>query len=146
MSGKEHGEGFPGLSPLKAGLAWLLAALGLLIVSSFAIANSALSSRSLGYAGSAISFLAALLAAAALVREQKGRGPILGLLTGAGLCAVLLLAGSLIDLRHMSRDAVLSLCTFTLAGALVGSLSGGKKGKGRKKHSFSHAAAIKRRT
>lgn len=132
-------------SPLRAALAWLCAALVLLLPCSLLFSRGAFSSRALGYASSAISFAAALAAAATLVSERKGRGPILGLLTGGALCAVLLLLGCLINARAMNANAVLSLCSFTLAGALVGSLLGERPGKARQKSAFSHSRRRKRR-
>ncbi len=145
MIGKEYTEKTLWQGPLRAALIWLAGALGLLLLSSLLIASSGASSRALGYASSAIHFIAALLTAAALVREGKGRGPVLGLLTGGGLCLLLLLLGCLIDARGLSADAVLSLVSFTLAGALLGSLTGGAPGGRRKRHSFSHSGGRKRR-
>lgn len=112
---------------------WLLCALLLSLLCSLFIAQSSGSSRQLGYAGSAVSFISAAAAAGYLVRQGKGRSLLAGLLVGLGLCVLLLLAGCLIDARHLSPDAVLSIVSFTFSGSLVGSLLRARQPGRRKK-------------
>lgn len=111
--------------PLAMGGRWLLSAGVLLVLFSFLIAHSTGSSRMLAYAASAVSFLAAASAISAFARKLGGRRLLFGLLAGFALCLILTLAGLLTDARHMNRDALLSLYSFSFSGALVGSLLAG---------------------
>lgn len=115
-------------SLLRALLVWIIAAITLCFLSACVIRAHCTSSAALGYVSSAISFLCAMLAAAAAGDGE--RRLVSGLLCGAGLSLVLLTAGYLIAGKEMDPSGILSVLSFTFAGCLTGSiLFGGKKAK-----------------
>lgn len=119
---------------LRAVLAWLLCAALLLLCAAVFYAADGASLSTMGYAGSAISFLAALAAGAGAAGKEKDRRFFAALLSALLLCAVLLLTGYLIAGR-LDRSAVLSVVSFTLSGGFAGALFPGdrRRRRGREK-------------
>lgn len=116
---------------LRAILAWLLCAAALLLCVSVFYAADGASLSTMGYASSAISFFAALAAGACAAREEREKRFFAVLISAGVLCFLLLLIGFLIAGRH-DRSAVISVVSFTFAGAFVGALLPGGKRKKRK--------------
>lgn len=126
---------------VRAAACWLFCSLLLLFIGSALYSFGNLPLSSLGYASSVISFLASAAAGAKAVSNAKGwRLPtVLG--SALTICLLSLLTGFLIQ-GKISRDALLSLLCFTVAGTAVGAclpirnhrghrVKPGKKEKGR---------------
>lgn len=130
----------------KIWLAWLATAAFLLLLFSFALSRTATSEKALGYAGSVLSFAAACAAGVQSAKGRKGPPLVCGLLCAVSLVLPLLLCGVLIDRSSLSADSVMSLVSFSLAGALFGSvfLSGRAKKK-RRRHAGLDPKGSKRR-
>ena len=115
----------------RAVCAWTVCAAALLLSGAVLFASDLSSLSALGYASSAISFLAAFGAGAAAVSGRRNRRLLTGFVTAACLSALLLMIGFLIR-GSLSGSAALSVASFTLAGCLLGAiLSHGRKRKGR---------------
>lgn len=114
---------------LSALAAWAISALVLLC-----IASLVLSKISLGEGSSALSFLSAVFAGAALGRAKSGGIIYPALLTAAVLVTALLTIGFIVEGADLQSSGVLSVVSFTFSGCLLGAvLSGGKKSKSHKK-------------
>ena len=105
----------------RAYCAWLICASALLLSAAVLYASGAASLSTLGYCSSLISFLSALGAGIAAARGCRDKRLLLGVLTALCLIAPLLLTGFLIK-GSLEGSAVLSVCCFTLAGCLLGSV------------------------
>ena len=115
----------------RAVSAWAVCAAALLLAGAVLFAANLSSLSALGYASSAISFLAALGAGAAAASGRREGRLLTGFITAACLIAPLLLTGFLIR-GSISGSAALSVASFTLAGCLLGALlPRGRKRKGR---------------
>lgn len=113
---------------MRAVLAWFLAAVILLLLASLIVSKASISSGTVGYISSALSFLAALFAGAKASSERRKGNVYTGLITGAAIVTLLLTIGFLIEGTEMESDGILSVVTFTFAGCLAGAvlLPGGK--------------------
>lgn len=121
---------------LKATVIWFLGAVLLLLLSSAVISGLNLSSSSVAYFSSAISFLSAFFAAFfASAGRQSGRIKY-ALLTGLMLTVLLLMLGFLVAGKDLSADGVLSVISFTMAGTLAGGVLAPKSKGGKGKRSF----------
>ncbi len=116
---------------LRAILAWLLCAAALLLCVSVFYAADGASLSTMGYASSAISFFAALAAGTCAAGAEREKRYLAVLISAVALCSLLLLVGFLIAGR-LDQSAVISVVSFTFAGALVGALLSGGKRKKRK--------------
>lgn len=127
-----------GTRALLRGLAaWLLAAAILLPVFSFASSRLAASSRTVSIIGSLISFLSAAFAGAVSVRGADSRRLLRGILMGCLLGALLAAAGFLIGGRVFHPDGLIGMLSFTLSGAVFGSVFfSGEAGKKRRNPRF----------
>ena len=86
-----------------------------------------------GYISSALSFATAAAAGARAARV-RGRGAVYtGLTSGVVIITLALTLGFIIAGQEIAADGVLSVVTFTLSGALVGSVFLAGRGKGTKK-------------
>ena len=147
MPASKRTETLDGKRLLMPFFAWLLAALLLLTLGSFAVSRFAVSTGTIGVVSSAISFLAG---AAAGAKTPKGRaGSFLsGLLFALLLSALLIGLGACVGTEGMDRDAVLSAVSFTVSGVLFGALFAdmrAQRGKGKKEFSPRRGKMKKRR-
>ena len=121
---------------LRSILVWLTTAFLLLLLSSMILARIGAGSAVLGYLSSAISFLAAIAAGIALGRGRR-EGLLLRALLFALLLVVLLLtAGYLIGEKEICPSAVLSVVSFTFAGAAAGAMLSSARRPARQRSSF----------
>ena len=114
---------------LRAALAWTISAAVLVLFGAGLLCLLRAGEESLAYVSAAVSFLAAFAAGHA---AGKGGGSRLfsGLVCGFALCILLLTLGFLIKGDALDASAVLSITSFTIAGALSGAFlcrSGKKK-------------------
>lgn len=117
----------------KALLGWLVSAVILLLIAAGIVSKSKISSASIGYVSSALSFLTALTAGIVAGRTRRGGALYAGLLTAAALVICLLTAGFLAKGQDMEPSGILSVVSFTFAGCLFGSVFfSGRKKTGRK--------------
>lgn len=105
---------------LKAAVVWMGAALILLLLCSAIISGFNLSSSSVAYFSSAISFVSAFAASYAVTRGTQVKRLKYGITTGLVLTVFLIMLGFIARGRELSADGVLSVLSFTLSGALVG--------------------------
>ena len=100
---------------------WVIAALLVLSIVSLILWKLELPSRFLAYGSALISFLSA--AAVAWKTATLHKRSLLSAIAQSVLLLVFLLgAGFLLSKGKLSRDAVLSVSSFTIAGVLVGSM------------------------
>ena len=114
---------------LRATLAWTISAAVLVLLGASLLCLLRAGEESLAYVSAAVSFFAAFAAGHA---AGKGGGSRLfsGLICGFALCILLLTLGFLIKGGALDASAVLSVTSFTIAGALSGAVlcrSGKKK-------------------
>lgn len=128
---------------LRSILTWLVSALVLLILSAFILSRIGVGSAVLGYVSSGISFLAALAAGIVLGRDRRSGLLVRAMLAGLILVVLLLTAGFLVGERELSPSGILSVVSFTFAGAVVGAgLSGGRR-PGRQRSAFRAKSRIR---
>lgn len=129
---------------LTAFTAWLITSALLLVISSACVSLSGMGEEGLGYINSALSFLAALAAGAAAIRARKKGALYTGLVAGVTITIISLTLGYIISGRDIAPDGVLSVATFTLSGALLGSvLFSGRAGKAPNRHQGKSRGAVK---
>lgn len=134
----EHGEKGNVLlkSLARTWLAWLTTAAVLLLLFSFLLSRSNSSERVLFYFSSGLAFLTACCASAYAGRKSALAPFICGLLSAFFILVPLLFLGLVLDRGRFSHPALLSLISFTLSGALFGSVFfGAEKKRGRKRRS-----------
>ena len=117
---------------LKAAAIWAVSALIMLLIAGIVYSRMDLSSDSMGYVSSAMSFIAALVAAMGALKNDK-EGILYKALISAGfICLILLSIGYILDSEKLSPSGILSVVSFTFSGFLLGglilSLKTGKKG------------------
>lgn len=105
---------------LKAMLIWLAAAAVLVLFCAALISGFNLSASSVAYFSSAISFLSAMAASIAVTAGNRNKKLKYAFLTGLVLTVTLLMLGFIVEGRELSPDGVLSVISFTMAGAVVG--------------------------
>lgn len=120
---------------LRAGLAWLVSAGVLLLVSTLAANSLGLGEQGLGIMSSAVSFLAACFSGIAATRCCPVSKLFVSLTTATALVIFLLTVGFLIKGEGMNASAILSIVSFTYAGVLTGSILPRRKRNGIKYHS-----------
>ena len=141
MSKSDPQRRFDARLPLRFLLSWLFAALPLLLLCALLLSRFAVSSRSLAYCSAAIGFAAAAAAGASCAASFSGSRALAGLLAGAALTVLLLAVGLLVRRAPLPRDGLLSLVSFTLSGALFGSVFfGGKRKRGKGAFRFAPGA------
>ena len=113
--------------------AWVAAAIVLLTAAAFILSKTSVSSGSIGYISSIISFCAGLAAGLYAARRSGKEGIWNGLLTRLFLTILLLGLGFLIGEKEMSSSGVLSVVTFTISGCVIGGLLGTSRRKGARK-------------
>lgn len=105
---------------LKAMLIWLAAAAVLVLFCAALISGFNLSASAVAYFSSAISFLSAMAASIAVTAGNRNKKLKYAFLTGLVLTVTLLMLGFIVEGRELSPDGVLSVISFTMAGAVVG--------------------------
>ena len=100
---------------------WVIAALLVLSIVSLILWKLELPSRFLAYGSALISFLSAAAVAGKTATLHK-RSLLSAIAQSVLLLVFLLGAGFLLSKGKLSRDAVLSVSSFTIAGVLVGSM------------------------
>ena len=106
---------------IQAIVFWILTAVGVLTIVSLVLWKFELPSRFLAYGSALISFLSA--AAAAWKMAVPNRQRLLSAIMLAGILLVFLLGtGFLLSKGELSRDAVLSVSSFTIAGCMAGNI------------------------
>ena len=128
---------------------WLLASAVLVPSIGFAASNFADSARTVSLLGDLISFLSAAFSGAAVARSSDSGRLLPGILIGCLLALILALTGFLIGGRVFRPDGVLSMLSFTLSGAVFGSVFFGKStsvSKMKRRRSRFHHAAKKHKS
>ena len=113
----------------RALAAWGVCAFALLACASILYAKDGTKLSTMGYESSIISFLAAVAAGGAAGLKQRKHRLLTGLFCAFFLTACLLLIGFLIKGR-LNGSAVLSMCSFTLAGCLLGAILPARRKRG----------------
>ena len=116
--------------------AWLLSACILLVISTVGANLAGLGEQGLGYLSSLLSFLCAVSAGAAAVRRSGAPRFLTAILTGTGLVILLLTAGFLTKGGELDPSSVLSVVSFSYAGALLGAALRPKTGRTSSRHAF----------
>lgn len=121
----------------RAGGAWALSAIVLLLIASMIVSRASIGAGTIGYISSAISFLAACFAGASAAQHRADGGIYTGLITAAAISTALLTIGFIVEGAEIEASAVLSVVTFTFSGCLVGSVFLQRNGRKNKKTRFS---------
>ena len=106
--------------------AWSVCAFALLGCASALYAADGTNLSTMGYASSIISFLAAAAAGIAAGSRNRKRRFLTGLISAFFLIALFLLIGFLIK-GKLNGSAVLSMCSFTITGCMLGALIPARK-------------------
>lgn len=107
---------------LNAAAAWFLSAVLLIGIASVLANTAGMGEQGIAYLSSALSFLCAAAAGAAAAKKSPSNGFVTALMTGSFLVILLLTAGFLTAGRNLDPSSILSLVSFSYAGALVGTL------------------------
>lgn len=118
---------------LKGILVFLAAAAVLVFLCAAVISGFNLSASSVAYFSSGISFLSAMAATIAVTAGRQSKKLKYALLNGLVLTVVLLMMGFIVEGRELSPDGVLSVVSFTMAGAVVGGVLAPSSKSGRAK-------------
>lgn len=121
---------------LNAVVTWCISVLLLVVIASLIATLSGISLNAVAYISSALSFISALVAGMRAMRE-RGKGAIItGAVVGVTITILALTLGFIIDAAKIQADGILSVVTFTIAGAVTGSVfcpqKKRKKGRGRR--------------
>ena len=119
---------------LHAVFAWIISAMTFLLLASILLNMFKAGERSLAYVSSAISFLSAVCAGLAAVKQRMGGGLPCVLISAAAITTALLTVGFMIKGNQLDPSAVLSVISFTFAGCIAGAMVKGGHKKGRKKY------------
>lgn len=107
---------------LYAAIIWLLSAVVLVVIAALIATLTNISITAVGYISSGLSFACAFFAGIKAMRE-RGRGAVItGMVAGVAITTLALTLGFIISAEAIQADGVLSVVTFTLAGALAGSV------------------------
>ena len=124
---------------LRAVLAWTISAAALVLLGALLLRLLHAGEEALAYVSAAVSFLSAL--AAGLAAGKGGGARLLsGLICGFSLCILLLSLGFLIKGKALDASAVLSVTSFTIAGALSGAFINRSGKRKRRRTSFAQHA------
>lgn len=109
---------------------WILSAIILLPLGAVAAELIKCSEVGLAYISSALSFLTALIAGAKAMHSRKKSAVTTAVISALAIIILALTLGFVIAGDRLQPDGILSLVTFTLSGALVGSVFfSGKKSR-----------------
>jgi putative membrane protein (TIGR04086 family) len=121
---------------LKSLLLWTASALALLTIASIILSTTDIGSETVGYVSSAISFLCAVAAGTATVKQNGDKPLIQALVTAIILVILCLTMGFLARGHELNASGILSVVSFSISGVLLGSvLTGNKRRKTRKRNS-----------
>ena len=123
---------------LSAAAAWAISAAVLVLLGALLLRLLHAGEETLAYVSAAVSFLAAFAAGRAAASKSGGARLSVGLISGVALCILLLTVGFLISGSNLDASAVLSVASFTLAGALSGALLSRSGKNRRRKTAFAH--------
>lgn len=121
---------------VSAMAAWCMCALVTLSLTALLAATTGMGEQVLGYLSSANSFICAAAAGAAAISRSRLPRFFTALLTGTALVILLLTAGFLIRGEEMDPSSILSVVSFSYAGALTGCVFRLKPGKQRGRRPF----------
>ena len=123
---------------LSAAAAWGISAAALVLVGALLLRLLHAGEETLAYVSAAVSFLSAFAAGHAAASKKGGGRLAAGLISGAALCILLLTVGFLISGSSLDASAVLSVASFTAAGALSGALLVRSGKRRQRKTAFAH--------
>ena len=138
MQKNDHARLFSPRFLLSAAAAWAVSAAALVLLGAILLRILHAGEEALAYVSSAVSFLAAFAAGLAAASKTGGARLAAGLISGFALCILLLTLGFLIKGESLDASAVLSVASFTVAGALSGALLYRSGRSGRRKTGFAH--------
>ncbi len=99
---------------------WSISALVLLLILSAVVSKCSISSSSIGYISSALSFATAFLAGTLALKGNNNGLLVKGFILSAALTILLLTVGFIIKGDCMKPSGILSVVSFTLSGCLLG--------------------------
>ena len=117
---------------LRAILVWGGSAILLLTLTSLILAKASAGSEILGYCSSAISFVCAAAAGFSATQQRRDMPLWQGALIAIILVILLLTLGFLVKGKDLNPSGIMSVVSFTFAGALLGTLAS-RKGRGKKR-------------
>ena len=120
MNSKTKSGSFDARFLLRAILTWFAAAMFLLLVGAIVLTITEMRADGFAYVSSAISFLAAFIAGLVAGAGQHTFDWKMAILCGMTLSVLLLMLGFLAAGDSMAADGVISVVSFTIAGALTG--------------------------
>ena len=124
---------------LRAVLAWTISAAAFVLLGALFLRLLHAGEEALVYVSAAVSFLSAF--AAGLAAGKGGGARLLsGLICGFSLCILLLTLGFLIRGEALDASAVLSVTSFTIAGAISGAFINRSGKRKRRRTSFAQHA------
>lgn len=103
-------------------LAWFLSAAVLIPVGALLCYLLFHGSQALGYMSSVLCFVSAASAGAAAERCRGGGALYIGVIMGCIILSILILLGYIADSSNLDTGGIISITTFTLTGAVFGSV------------------------
>lgn len=103
-------------------ISWTVSALVLSLLTALIMSLTDIPESAVGYICSALSFVAAFIAGLFAMRNVEKGAMLLGLFVGMTVTVVALTLGFLLSDTAPEPDGVLSVVTFSLSGALAGSV------------------------
>lgn len=113
--------------------AWLISALLLALITALFMTLAPVEEAAVGYISSALSFVSALIAGQSAARGSEKGAVLTGLITGLLIITLALTLGFITAGERLTADGVLSVVTFSLAGALCGAVITPKRKRKRTK-------------
>lgn len=102
--------------------AWLVCGTALSLLAAIIVCATPVPGEAMGYISSTLSFLAAFAAGARAMRQRRKRAVFTGLAVGLMLVILALTLGYIVSTDGLKADGILSVASFTLSGALAGSV------------------------
>lgn len=102
--------------------AWLVCGTALSMLAAIIVCATPVPGEAMGYISSTLSFLAAFAAGARAMRQRRKRAVFTGLAVGLMLVILALTLGYIVSTDGLKADGILSVASFTLSGALAGSV------------------------
>ena len=141
MSNTKPVQGFELKFLLRGLISWLISVLILLTIATIIVSKCDISTASIGYISSGLSFLTAFSAGMFALKGNKSGLLVKGMILSSALTIFLLTIGFIIKGDSMNSAGILSVVSFTFSGCLLGCVMSSFFKETKSNHKFSHKSA-----
>lgn len=131
---------------LRGLITWLISALILLTIATTIVSKCNISTASIGYISSGLSFLSAFFAGIFALKGNKSGLIVKGMILSSALTIFLLTIGFIIKGDSMKSAGILSVVSFTFSGCLLGCVMSSFFKKTNSSNKFSHKSVTFKRS